>query len=207
MSENLQHRLPWKQRKTIKRDRVSERLNGSAQKPHKNQRCGCYNRNSPLASSACVFVAGRIPSTHKGFGRTFSSIKTSHRAWRSAPCSLSLSCKGLTFPCSQMSKRTKSFDSAETAARLKTEVSNKPWTLDVQSNHRTDHKNNYHVPTEHISLLGSSLLGCKVFMCHFSWGILKKKSLMVESDTQQFPGHHVRGHQWTFIDLTNAVIM
>lgn len=81
---------------------------------------GCYNINSPLASSAGGLVARRIPPTHKGLGRTLSSIKTSHRAWRSAPCSLSLNCRELTLPCSQMSKRTKSLDSADRAARLKT---------------------------------------------------------------------------------------
>lgn len=81
---------------------------------------GCYDTNSPLASSAGGLAARRTPPTHRGLGRTRSSIKTSHKAWRSAPCSLSLNCRELTFPCSQMSKRTKSLDSAGRAARLKT---------------------------------------------------------------------------------------
>lgn len=40
-------------------------------------------------------------------------MTTSQRAWRSAPCSLSLSCNGLMLPCSQMSKRTYSCAAVE----------------------------------------------------------------------------------------------
>lgn len=40
-------------------------------------------------------------------------MTVSQSAWRSAPCSLSLSCNGLTLPCSQISKRTCSWNSEE----------------------------------------------------------------------------------------------
>lgn len=66
---------------------------------------------SPLASSLWAFVAGQDTPRQRGFGKTLSSITTSQSAWRRAPCSLSLSCKGLTLPCSQMSNLTCSRDS------------------------------------------------------------------------------------------------
>lgn len=61
----------------------------------------------PLVSSLWTLLLGT--STQRGFGKTLSSMMASQRAWRSAPISLSLSCKGLMFPCSQMSKRTYSW--------------------------------------------------------------------------------------------------
>lgn len=119
-------------------------------KTHKNS-SGYSTINSPLASSGGDLVARRVPPTHKGFGRTFNSIKTSHRACLSASCSLSLSCRELTLPCSQMSNRTKSLDSAETAVRLKMAFTrtfeflllneNKAKTL-THKNHLLVHKSN-----------------------------------------------------------------
>lgn len=69
--------------------------------------------SSPLASSFWALATGHGTPTQSGLGKTLSSMMTSQSAWRSAPCSLSLSCNGLTLPCSQMSNRTYSCGSVD----------------------------------------------------------------------------------------------